>query len=39
MEDAHIAYQDEAKDLYIFGVFDGHGGFSYKSLISYIYFI
>jgi len=26
MEDSHIAYVDEANDIYLFGVFDGHGG-------------
>jgi hypothetical protein len=27
MEDAHIAYKDEINDIYVFGVFDGHGGY------------
>ena len=26
MEDAHVAYCDAEKNIYIFGVFDGHGG-------------
>eukprot|EP00825_Cyclidium_porcatum_P049437 TRINITY_DN8545_c0_g1_i2.p1 TRINITY_DN8545_c0_g1~~TRINITY_DN8545_c0_g1_i2.p1 ORF type:complete len:300 (+),score=67.86 TRINITY_DN8545_c0_g1_i2:125-1024(+) len=26
MEDAHIIYVDQAQEIYIFGVFDGHGG-------------
>ena len=30
MEDAHINYLDETNDIYIFGVFDGHGGMIIK---------
>lgn len=26
MEDSHVAYCDSEKNIYIFGVFDGHGG-------------
>lgn len=26
MEDSHIEYIDENNDIYVFGVFDGHGG-------------
>ena len=28
MEDSHIEYIDENNDIYVFGVFDGHGGFT-----------
>lgn len=26
MEDAHLAHVDSENNIYIFGVFDGHGG-------------
>ena len=33
MEDSHIEYIDEKNDIYVFGVFDGHGG--YQSFFSF----
>jgi len=37
MEDSHIADLELGNDRYIFGVFDGHGGFSshFSLLTSY----
>ena len=32
MEDSHIAHTDLDNGVSLFGVFDGHGGESYKSL-------
>lgn len=41
MEDAHIAHVDSEKNIYIFGVFDGHGGstffFSFSNALYFLY--